>query len=75
MKLADIMLPLPDDKQEEILDFAEFIFKKYTENRNKYVPSSELKDLLLLRLKQHRENPGLAKNWSTLKEELLKKYK
>ena len=71
LKIADIMLPLPEDKQQEILDFAEFIFQKYTDTINGNEPSAELKKMLLSRLKQHRENPELAKNWNDLKEELL----
>jgi hypothetical protein len=85
-KLADLFLPLPEDKQQEIIDFAEFLYSKHTINDLSHPtvipdkeiiiePSEKLKKLLMERLAQHRQNPQLAKNWNTLKTELLNKYK
>lgn len=80
LQLADIFLPLPDDKQKEILDFAEFLSKKYAkeitqeENQINIEPSEELKILLKKRLQQHRDNPKAARKWDDVKKELLQKY-
>lgn len=85
-KLADLFLPLPEEKQQELIDFAEFLYRKHadeksnrtpiiSENEILIEPSEKLKVLLRERLALHRQNPQAAKSWNTLKTELLNKYK
>ncbi len=81
LKLADLFMPLPHEQQKEILDFAEFIFLRYSNSlakKNKSIeekiPSEELILLLKERLELHKQNPEKSKNWSELQKELLAKY-
>lgn len=80
-KLADLFIPLPKEQQKEILDFAEFIFLRYSnksiqENKlnQEIIPSDELILLLKERLELHKKNPEKSKNWKELQKELLSKY-
>jgi hypothetical protein len=85
-KLADLFLPLSEDRQLEILDFAEFLFLKHLQNKesvnssiesiqSELEPSDELKKLLKARYSEHRKNPELARKWTDVKAELMKRYK
>ena len=80
LKLTDIFILLPDEQQKVVLDFANFLLNKYKkeeqtdENFSDLEPSDELMILLKERLEQHRQNPGLSKNWKIVKKELLEKY-
>lgn len=72
-------LPLPEAKQKKILDFAEFLFLKYSKEaigENQGIsnqPSEELLALLSERLKQYEENK-LAVSWNETKKEILNRY-
>jgi hypothetical protein len=83
-KLADLFLPLSEDRQLEILDFAEFLFLKHLQNKesvnssiesiqSELEPSDELKKLLKARYVEHRKNPELARKWTDVKAELMKR--
>ena len=85
-KLADLFLPLSEERQLEILDFAEFLFLKHLQNKesvnssiesiqSELEPSDELKKLLKARYAEHRKNPELARKWTDVKAELMKRYK
>ncbi|HMW06048.1 MAG TPA: DUF2281 domain-containing protein [Leptospiraceae bacterium] len=85
-RLSDLFLPLSEEKQQEVLDFVEFLYAKQSlsksnqpltvpENDVNIIPSEKLKNLLRERLAQHRANPQAGKNWNELKVELLDKYR
>jgi putative addiction module component (TIGR02574 family) len=79
--LLDRFSVLPDNLQEQVLDYIEFLIDRYSELTNvesdQNEPeeiSPELKALLDERIAEHEKNPQAVCTWEEIEEEFDKKY-
>ncbi|WP_452228393.1 MULTISPECIES: addiction module protein [unclassified Lacinutrix] len=59
---------------ERFLRMVDALYESYITNEADYTISSSHKKTLDTRLKNHKDNPALGKDWEVVKEELTQKY-